>query len=58
MPGQAGHYCDMSRPLSKTLKREKDARKFVNPRFPNQKLVNVCQSMEKYSYICYIILNA
>ena len=31
-----------------TLEREKDARAFVNRRFPKQKLVNVCQSMENY----------
>ena len=48
MPGQnAGHYCDMPKPLPKTLERENDARTFVNRRFSKQKLVNVCQSMEK-----------
>jgi len=48
MPGQnAGHYCYMQKLLSKTLERENDARALVNRRFSKQKLINVCQSMEK-----------
>lgn len=60
MPGQnAGHYCYMQKLFSKTLERENDARSFVNSRFSKQKLVNVCQSMENYFYICaYYIVKA
>jgi len=34
------------------MERENDARTFVKRRFSKQKLVNVCQSMENYFYIC------
>ena len=39
-------------PVIQIQETENDAGAFVNRRFSKQKLVNVCQSMENYFYIC------
>ena len=53
MPGQKpGIIVIYQKTLTKALERETNVRMFVNRRFSKQKLVNACQSMENYFYIC------